>query len=131
LLRPPVPGPAPASEAAAEAFARQLLRRWGVVLRELVARETLAPAWREMLVALRRMEARGEIRGGRFAGAFVGEQFALPEALDLLRALRRQSDRAEALEVSAADPLNLAGILLPGPRLSATSGEMLRLEAAG
>ncbi len=130
LLRPPLPGPGPASEVAAESFARQLLRRWGVVLRELVARETLAPPWREMLVALRRMEARGEIRGGRFAGAFPGEQFALPEALDLLRALRRQGDRREDLEVSAADPLNLAGILLPGPRLSATSGESLHLDAA-
>jgi ATP-dependent Lhr-like helicase len=130
LLRPRVAGPAPASEAAAEAFARQLLRRWGVVLRELAARETLAPPWRQMLVALRRMEARGEIRGGRFAGAFVGEQFALPDALDLLRALRRQGAPADALEVSAADPLNLAGVLLPGPRLSATSGETLRLEVA-
>ena len=130
LLRPLVPGPAAASEAAAEAFARQLLRRWGVVLRELAARETLAPPWREMLVALRRMEARGEIRGGRFAGAFLGEQFALPEALDLLRALRRQGASADAIEISAADPLNLAGILLPGPRLSATSGETLRLDAA-
>ena len=131
LLRPLVPVPAPASETAAESFARQLLRRWGVVLRELVARETLAPPWREMLVALRRMEARGEIRGGRFAGAFVGEQFALPEALDLLRAMRRQNASADTLEVSAADPLNLAGILLPGPRLSSTSGETVRLQATG
>jgi len=120
LLRPPSPGAV--SETAAEAFARQLLRRWGVLLRELVARETLAPPWREVLVALRRMEARGEIRGGRFAGAFLGEQFALPEALDLLRALRRQgAAQSEAVEVSAADPLNLAGVLLPGPRLSPTS----------
>jgi len=131
LLRPLVRGPGPASETAAEAFARQLLLRWGVVLRELVVREALAPPWREMLVALRRMEARGEIRGGRFAGAFVGEQFALPEALDLLRALRRQGASADALEVAAADPLNLAGILLPGPRLSSTSGETVRLEASG
>jgi ATP-dependent Lhr-like helicase len=131
LLRPPVPGPGPASETAAEAFARQLLRRWGVLLRELVTRETLAPPWRELLAALRRMEARGEIRGGRFASAFVGEQFALPEALDLLRALRRQGAPADGLEVSAADPLNLAGILLPGPRLSSTSGETVRLEAGG
>jgi ATP-dependent Lhr-like helicase len=77
------------------------------------------------------MEARGEIRGGRFASAFVGEQFALPEALDLLRALRRQGAPADGLEVSAADPLNLAGILLPGPRLSSTSGETVRLEAGG
>ena len=130
LLRPRASGGAPASEAAVEAFARQLLRRWGVVLRELAARESLAPPWRELLVALRRMEARGEIRGGRFAGAFLGEQFALPEALDLLRAMRRQGGRAEPIEVSAADPLNLAGILLPGPRLSPASGETLRLEAA-
>ena len=74
----------------AENFARQLLRRWGVVFRDVMAHETLAPPWRDLLVVLRRMEARGELRGGRFAAAFVGEQFALPEALDLLRALRRQ-----------------------------------------
>ncbi len=73
----------------AEAFARQLLLRWGVVFRDAAVREALAPAWRELLVALRRMESRGEIRGGRFVAAFIGEQFALPEALDLLRAVRR------------------------------------------
>jgi len=72
-----------------EAFAHQLLRRWGVVFRDAAARETLAPVWRDLLVVLRKMETRGEIRGGRFAAAFVGEQFALPEALDLLRAVRR------------------------------------------
>src|SRR5207248_9546335 len=70
-------------------FARQLLQRWGVVFRDVAARESLAPAWRDILVVLRGMETRGEIRGGRFAAAFVGEQFALPEALDLLRAVRR------------------------------------------
>jgi ATP-dependent Lhr-like helicase len=75
-----------------ERFARQLLQRWGVVFREIATRETLAPAWRDILVVLRRMETRGEIRGGRFAAAFVGEQFALPEALDLLRALRRAGE---------------------------------------
>jgi ATP-dependent Lhr-like helicase len=75
-----------------ERFARQLLNRWGVVFRDIAARETLAPAWRDILVVLRRLETRGEIRGGRFAAAFVGEQFALPEALDLLRAIRRAGD---------------------------------------
>ena len=72
-----------------EAFARQLLARWGVGFRDLAIREPLAPAWRDLLVVLRRLETRGEIRGGRFAQAFGGEQFALPEALDLLRAVRR------------------------------------------
>jgi ATP-dependent Lhr-like helicase len=75
----------------AEAFARQLLLRWGVVFRDAAYRETLAPPWRDLLVSLRRMEARGEIRGGRFVDAYLGEQFALPEALDLLRAVRRKA----------------------------------------
>jgi ATP-dependent Lhr-like helicase len=75
-----------------ERFTRQLMQRWGVVFRDIATRETLAPAWRDILVVLRRMEARGEIRGGRFAAAFVGEQFALPEALDLLRAVRRMGE---------------------------------------
>jgi ATP-dependent Lhr-like helicase len=73
-------------------FTRQLLQRWGVVFRDIATRETLAPTWRDILVVLRRMETRGEIRGGRFAAAFAGEQFALPEALDLLRAIRRASE---------------------------------------
>jgi ATP-dependent Lhr-like helicase len=75
-----------------ERFARQLLQRWGIVFRDIAVRETLAPPWRDILVVLRRMETRGEIRGGRFAAAFVGEQFALPEALDLLRAVRRTGE---------------------------------------
>jgi ATP-dependent Lhr-like helicase len=98
-------------------FARQLLSRWGVVFRDLLARETLAPPWRELLVVLRGMEARGEIRGGRFVSGFPGEQFALPEAVDLLRALRRKQE-SHALRIAAADPLNLAGIVIPGPRIS-------------
>ena len=116
-----------AQEAAVERFARQLLRRWGVVFRDLAAREPLAPAWRDVLVALRRIENRGEIRGGRFVGGFLGEQFALPEALDLLRAVRRDTKSAEDIKIAAADPLNLSGILLPGPRLSPLSGETIRL----
>jgi ATP-dependent Lhr-like helicase len=82
----------------ADAFARQLLQRWGVLFRDVAYREPLAPAWRDLLVALRRMESRGEIRGGRFVAAFVGEQFALPEALDLLRAIRRSGETAPAPE---------------------------------
>jgi ATP-dependent Lhr-like helicase len=78
----------------AEAFARQLLSRWGVVFRDAAYKETLAPPWRDLLVSLRRMEARGEIRGGRFVDAYLGEQFALPEALDLLRAVRRKAAAA-------------------------------------
>ena len=76
-----------------DTFARRLLARWGVVFRDVVARETLAPRWREILVALRRMEARGEIRGGRFVATLVGEQFALPDAIDALRAARRDGER--------------------------------------
>ncbi len=94
-------------------FARQLLQRWGVVFRDLAARETLAPPWRDLLVELRRMEARGEIRGGRFAQTFLGEQFALPEALDLLRAVRRSAESGDIPEAGPADPLHLTGILLP------------------
>jgi ATP-dependent Lhr-like helicase len=82
----------------AEAFAHQLLRRWGIVFRDAAHRETLAPAWRDLLVVLRRMESRGDIRGGRFVAAFVGEQFALPEALDLLRAIHRNGETAIAPE---------------------------------
>ena len=105
----------------AENFAAQALARWGVVFRDLLARETLAPPWRELLPVLRRMEARGEIRGGRFASAFVGEQFALPEALDLLRAVRRGAEAAPEIAVGATDPLNLAGVILPGRRAGAAS----------
>jgi ATP-dependent Lhr-like helicase len=101
-----------------EAMARQLLRRYGVVFRELLARETPAPPWRTLLPIYRRLEARGEIRGGRFVAGFVGEQFALPEAVDGLRAIRRQSKASETVIVAASDPLNLIGILTPGSRLS-------------
>jgi len=110
-----------------EAFARQLLRRWGVVFRDLLAREPLAPAWRDLLVVLRRLEARGEIRGGRFVGGFLGEQFALPEAVELLRSVRRAEKDGEEVRIAAADPLNLLGIVLPGGRLSTLSGESLLL----
>ena len=103
-------------------FAGQLLDRWGVVCRDLAARETLAPPWRDLLRALRRMEARGEIRGGRFVAGIVGEQFARPDAVELLRVVRREDAPHDPVRVSVADPLNLTGVLLPGPRVSALSG---------
>ena len=120
----------------ADAFASQLLRRWGVVFRDVAAREALMPPWRAVLQALRRMEARGEVRGGRFVAGYLGEQFALPEAVDALRACRRMSHPVAALRVGAADPLNLAGILTPGPRVSPLSGQTVEVlgegeEAAG
>jgi ATP-dependent Lhr-like helicase len=116
LLRP-VGTPMNADERV-QRFARQLLIRWGVVLRDLLVRETLAPPWRDLLPVLRTMEARGEIRGGRFVAGFTGEQFARPEAVDLLRSLRRDSDHVPTATAAAADPLNLTGIILPGPRVS-------------
>jgi ATP-dependent Lhr-like helicase len=102
--------------------AEQLLLRWGVLFRDLLARESVAPPWRDLLPVLRRMEAQGEIRGGRFVAGFTGEQYARPEAIDLLRAVRRgETGLEEQVEVSPADPLNLTGIILPGARVSATS----------
>ncbi|HLL24743.1 MAG TPA: hypothetical protein VK427_21570, partial [Kofleriaceae bacterium] len=106
----------------AEASARQLLHRYGVIFRDLVARESSLPPWRDLLVALRRLEARGEIRGGRFVTGFVGEQFALPEALDELRGVRHPQTPTCIAKVAATDPLNLVGILSPGPRVPAIVG---------
>ncbi|HVC04812.1 MAG TPA: DEAD/DEAH box helicase [Candidatus Acidoferrales bacterium] len=105
-------------DALAEAIAEQLLVRWGVVFRDVVARETIALPWRDIVWALRRMEARGTARGGRFVTGFAGEQFALPEAVDQLRSVRRRERSNETVRVSATDPLNLAGILMPGPRIT-------------
>jgi len=100
----------------ADAFARRLLQRWGVIFRDVAVRESLSPSWRELLAALRRMEARGEIRGGRFVSGYVGEQFALPEAVDALRAARRSGDDADVVDVSDYDPLRIANALLPAQR---------------
>ncbi len=114
-------------DASPEFFATQLLDRWGVIFRDLLARETLAPPWRNLLIALRRMEARGEIRGGRFVSGFAGEQFARPEAVDLLRFIRRAAPAGEQIDIAFGDPLNLTGIVLPGPRTSALEQGSLRL----
>jgi ATP-dependent helicase Lhr and Lhr-like helicase len=103
----------------AEAVAEQLIARWGVVFRDLMTRENIAVSWRDLLWAMRRMEARGTIRGGRFVSGFSGEQFALPEAVDALRSVRKLKLNGERIKISAADPLNLAGIVLPGPRVPA------------
>src|SRR5436190_2133156 len=98
----------------AEALAWQLLRRYGVVFRRVVQRESLLLPWRDVLRVLRRLEARGEVRGGRFVGGFSGEQYALPEAIGLLRAVRREAPAGELVAVSGADPLNLVGIVTVG-----------------
>jgi ATP-dependent Lhr-like helicase len=103
-----------------EHIARSLLRRWGVVFWRLLAREAdWLPPWRDLLRCWRRLEARGEIRGGRFVAGFSGEQFALPEAVGLLREVRRKPPGEALLSLSGADPLNLVGLLTPGARLPA------------
>ncbi len=104
-----------------EKLAIQFLRRWGIVFRDLVSREPLSPPWRVLLGIYRRMEARGEIRGGRFVSGFAGEQFALPEAVEALRSSRRSDiNLSTPIVISATDPLNLTGILTPPPRIPAT-----------
>jgi ATP-dependent Lhr-like helicase len=108
--------------AAVEATCRMLLDRYGVVFRELLARESVLPKWRELLLTFRRLEDRGEVRGGRFVSGFIGEQFALPEAVESLRAVRNAAISGETITISAADPLNLAGIIVPGERVPAISG---------
>ena len=112
-------------EAALDAHARVLLCRYGVLFRDLLARESNAPKWRDLAPVLRRMEARGEIRGGRFVSGPFGEQFALPEAVEGLRAARRQAASREnegPITVAAADCLNLVGALIPGERVAAIPG---------
>jgi len=99
-----------------------LLKRYGVVFRDLLTRESNLPKWRELQIAFRRLEARGEIRGGRFVDGFVGEQFALPVAVESLRATRKLAPSGEILTISASDPLNLIGIIVPGERVPAISG---------
>ena len=109
----------------AEAVAEQLLARWGVVFRDLLARESVVVPWREILWALRRLEARGTVRGGRFVTGFVGEQYASSEAVELLRQTRRRERAGEIVRVAAVDPLNLVGILTPGPRVPAVRGHVV------
>jgi ATP-dependent Lhr-like helicase len=111
-----------------ELVARRLLRRYGVVFRDLLVRDSLALPWRDLLVQYRRMEMAGEIRGGRFVAGFVGEQFALPEAVESVRALRKEGDdEGREIKLSACDPLNLTGIILPGPRVPAVTTNFIIL----
>lgn len=108
---------------AVEATCWMLLKRYGIVFRDLLARETNLPKWRELQMAFRRLEDRGEIRGGRFVDGFLGEQFGLPVAVESLRATRKMPPTGETIVLSAADPLNLVGILVPGERVPAISGK--------
>ncbi len=118
---------APDKARTAEATCWMLLKRYGVVFREVIARESIVPRWRELLITFRRLEDRGEIRGGRFVSGFLGEQFALPVAVESVRAIRKTEPSGEIVTVSAADPLNFAGILLPGDRIAANSGKTITL----
>lgn len=127
LVRRPAPGALPAAagrnDEAVENLVRSLLRRWGVLLWKLVAAEApWLPPWRDILLCCRRLEARGEIRGGRFVAGFSGEQYATPEAVSLLRDMRKKPHNGQLIAVSAADPLNLVGVLTPESRVPALTG---------
>ncbi len=114
-----------------EAVARILLQRYGVVFKRLLEREGIVLPWRDLLRVYHRLEARGEIRGGRFVGGISGEQFALPDAVGLVRSIRRAPEKGKMISVSAADPLNLAGVITPGPRITAhTANRVLYSDGA-
>jgi ATP-dependent Lhr-like helicase len=134
--------PAPMQESAGEAAARHesqmesacmvLLHRYGVVFRDLMARETSMPRWRDLLAMFRRLEARGVVRGGRFVSGFGGEQFALPEALESLREMRRRNAiSVSPVTYAAADPMNLVGIVIPGERPPCIPGKTVTYPFAG
>jgi ATP-dependent Lhr-like helicase len=126
LVRRPAAGISHRGDEAVEQIVRTLLRRWGVIFWKLLAREAdWLPPWRDILMCCRRLEARGEIRGGRFIAGFSGEQYATPEAVGLLRDVRRKPDMQQYVSLSAADPLNLIGIITPGTRLASLSGNRL------
>jgi ATP-dependent helicase Lhr and Lhr-like helicase len=114
-------------EESIEAFARILLRRYGVISRRIAEKESLSVPWFELIRVFRRLEARGEVRGGYFVGGLSGEQFARPEAIGLLRSIRKANAKGEFLAISAADPLNLVGILAPGPRIAAITPHRILL----
>ncbi len=110
-----------------EATCWMLLRRYGIVFRELLTRESNLPKWRELQWAFRRLEDRGEIRGGRFVSGFVGEQFALPFAVESVREMRNLPASNEIITISAADPMNLVGIIIPGERIAAIGSRAIKL----
>jgi ATP-dependent Lhr-like helicase len=123
LLRPPLRHENESQRV--EQVARTLLTRYGVVFRKLLERESGLPPWRDLLYVLRRLEARGEIRGGRFVQGFSGEQFALPEALSLMRGLRNREDEQQLIAIGSVDPLNLTGVITPGRRIPAQPGHRI------
>jgi ATP-dependent Lhr-like helicase len=126
LVRRPMAGATNRGDEAVEHIVRTLLRRWGVIFWKLLGREAnWLPPWRDMLMCCRRLEARGEIRGGRFVAGFSGEQYATPEAIGLLRDVRRKPPAQQHVSLSAADPLNLIGIITPGARLASLAGNRL------
>jgi ATP-dependent Lhr-like helicase len=126
LVRRPNAGATERRDEAVEQIVRTTLRRWGVIFWKLLTREAdWLPPWREILSCCRRLEARGEIRGGRFVAGFSGEQFATPEAIGSLRDMRRKPATEQYVSLSAADPLNLIGILTPGSRLPSLAGNRL------
>ncbi len=110
-----------------EYIAKVLLKRYGIVFRALLTRESLAPSWGDLLRVYRRMEDRGEVRGGRFVSGQYGEQFALSEAIETLRKISKQPCGA-FLTINACDPLNLIGIVMPGAKLAAQSGNRILFE---
>ena len=122
LLRPPRAASELSIDVVHESLARLYLRRYGVVFRDLLGREPEAPPWSELVRIYRRLEMRGEIRGGHLVHGTVGEQFALPEALDALRAVRREPLKGDVVRLSACDPLNLVGVVTPGARVAAHLG---------
>jgi ATP-dependent Lhr-like helicase len=124
LLRPGDDAVAGGDELA-DRVAGQLLARYGVVFRELSTRETFGLPWRSIARALRRREAQGTVRGGRFVVGFTGEQYALPEAVEALRRVRRAERRGDLVRIRAADPCNLVGIVIPGPRVPSHHGQLL------
>jgi ATP-dependent Lhr-like helicase len=124
LLRPAAAGDTDALNHA-EHIARVLLRRYGVVFRRVLERESGLPSWRELLYVYRRLEARGELRGGRFVQGFPGEQYALPAAVSALREIRNRARQGDLITLSAADPLNLTGIVTPGRRIGPQPGHRL------
>ena len=121
-------GEVPEREQTLEAICWTLLRRYGVVFREILARESMVPRWRELLIMYRRLEDRGQIRGGRFIGGFLGEQFALPIAIESLRAASKYPTAGEVVTISPSDPLNLVGIVLPGERIPPASLKNITLQ---
>jgi ATP-dependent helicase Lhr and Lhr-like helicase len=126
VRRPAASSSAKPDQEAVDHIVKTLLKRWGVIFWKLLAREAAwLPPWREILMCCRRLEARGEIRGGRFVAGFSGEQYAAPEAVTLLREARRRPPTQQHIAVSGADPLNLVGILTPGARLPSLTGNRL------